>query len=281
VADRSAGDGTERTLRLDALIHNRCDPDRPDFLRYEYERIFEALTRNKVGSGAAAAGLGFSTLTLGGGGFTLPAYLERHYPAARNEVAEIDPDVVETAHRFFGLPRDTRIRIAIADARTYVDTILERQKKCASSRRGGFDIVYCDAFNAFSVPSHLTTREFTAKVGDILAPDGLYLANCIDIFDSGRFLNAYLNTLKAVFPRVSVYMPPSCEWGQRLTFVVAAGRQAPDADTLRGPDGAIVGSKIPQEKIIELRARNGGLVLTDDHAPVETLMAPVFLRSVK
>jgi predicted membrane-bound spermidine synthase len=263
VTDRETQAGVERDLRLDALIHNKHDPANLDALLYEYERIYEALTREIAPS---------STLTLGGGAFTLPGYLARHYPKGRHVVVEIDPAVVDTAFRFFDLPRQTSIEIVRDDARAYVDRAQAGKK---------FDIIYCDAFNAFSVPSHLTTREFTEKVAAILAPGGAYLVNCIDIFDSGLFLNAFTNTLRAVFPEVSVYATRGSMGGSRSTFVIAAGARELGGETLRGPDGSEVGARIPPERMAALRERNGGTVLTDDHAPVETLTAPVFLGSVK
>jgi hypothetical protein len=63
--------------------------------------------------------------------------------------------------------------------------------------------------------------------------------------------------------------------------VIAAGARKLGGETLRAVDGSEAGARIPPERMAALRARNGGAVLTDDHAPVETLMAPVFLGSVK
>jgi MFS family permease len=281
VTDSAKPGGTERTLRLDALIHNKVDPRRPDALLYEYERMFESLTRAQAGNeGAGDTGYaaGFSTLTLGGGGFTFPEYLERHYPEGRHTVVEIDPEVVATAHAYFDLPVRSELRIVIGDARTYVDAV---QARDLAAPRARFDIIYCDAFNAFSVPSHLTTREFTASVAALLMPGGLYLVNCIDILDSGRFLNAFLNTVKSVFPRVSVYVSPLSDRSQRATFVIAAGGRRPLPDVLLSPEGEAVGIRFSPADLAELRRRNGSGVLTDDHAPVDTLMAPVFLRAVR
>jgi spermidine synthase len=187
-------------------------------------------------------------------------------------VVEIDPGVVQAAFRWFDLPRSTRIRIVVEDARAFVDRAAGREK---------FDIVYCDAFNAFSVPAHLTTREFLGTVRRLLAPGGYLLVNCIDIFDSGLFLGAYVNTVRAVFPRVAVYETPGSTRSSRATFVVVAGEGDPGSGTLSGPDGTVVGSRIPEERMAELGRRAGPRLLTDDHAPVETLMAPVFLRAVE
>jgi hypothetical protein len=90
-----------------------------------------------------------------------------------------------------------------------------------------------------------------------------------------------VNTLRSVFPEVSVYATRGSTGGGRSTFVVAAGTRAVGGETLLAPDGSEAGARIPAERMAALRARNGRAVLTDDHAPVETLMAPVFLGSVK
>ena len=46
-----------------------------------------------------------------------------------------------------------------------------------------YDFVYGDAFNDFSVPWHLTTREFSEKISSLLHPtEGIYLVNLIDIY---------------------------------------------------------------------------------------------------
>jgi hypothetical protein len=118
-------------------------------------------------------------------------------------------------------------------------------------------------------------------VASLLSPGGACLVNCIDIFDSGLFLNAFVNTLESVFPEVAVYETPGTTGAGRSTFVIAAGRAVLGNASLTGPDGGIVGVRIPGERMAALRARNGDMILTDDHAPVETLMAPVFLRAVR
>jgi predicted membrane-bound spermidine synthase len=262
--------GAERLLVQDALIHNRYDAADPDKLLYEYERIFEALTRE------AAAGLPpgqpLSTLTLGAGGCVFPLYLQRHYPESYNEAVEIDPEVLVVAERFFDLPPDSPLVRVVADARNYVRYLQGRKT---------FGIVYLDAFNSFSVPYHLTTREFSAMVGRLLATGGMMMSNCIDIFTEGRFLNAYLNTLAAVFPHVAVFVDASYSPSSRATFVLAAAFQPIQAGVLRDRDGHVVGSRLGPEALAELRSRNGEVVLTDGYAPVDNLIAPVFLRSVR
>jgi spermidine synthase len=175
------------------------------------------------------------------------------------------------AHAYFDLPADTKVSIKVEDARRYVEDSQGRER---------FDLIYSDAFNAYSVPAHLTTREFARQLFNVLAPDGVLLANVIDILDLGRFLGAYLATLKAVFPQTVVYMPAESRSWQRTTFViVASGGWRPPGE-LRDPAGRVIGVEVPPQALAGL-ARHGGGVLSDDHAPVENLMAPVFLRSVR
>jgi hypothetical protein len=276
----------ERVLIQDGLIHNRYDPAHPDRLLYEYERIFDALTEERI-TALGVAGDQLATLTLGGGGCVYPSVLQRRYPGSRNEVVEIDPEVLDLAQRYFGLDPSAELRLVAADARNYVHALADPRFPSREARAGAgaapgrrYRLVYIDAFNSFSVPYHLTTREFSALVGRLLDDGGLVLANCVDIFAEGRFLNAYLNTLREVFPYVAVYHDPDYFPAVRSTFVLAAGYEPLGGQVLYDLSGAMVGERIPEETLVELKRRNGGGVLTDTFAPVENLIAPVFLGSV-
>ena len=256
-----------RILIMDGLIHNMYDPDRPDDLLYEYEKIFLSLTESYLSSAGSKGP--FRSLTLGGGGCVFPAYLDRHFPKGRHEVVEIDPEVIRIAQAYFDVPRG--LNVVIADARNYITSVQHGQE---------YDLVFLDAFNSFSVPYHLTTEEFTRAVSSCMSPDGIFLANCVDILSVGGFLAAYLNTVEAVFPYVSVYVTPDAPYEKRSTFVVAASFRGMKEEELKDARGEIVGRRLSPGVLSELKARRGGLVLRDDFAPVENLMAPVFLKSV-
>jgi MFS family permease len=60
-------------------------------------------------------------------------------------------------------------------------------------------------------------------------------------------------------------------------LAVSGAPQAVSRSLIEGGEG---GRRIPERRLAELRARNGAMVLTDDRAPVENLVAPVFLRAV-
>ena len=143
-------------------------------LRFFYARVYGAVTRR-----AAAGKEKLRTLTIGGGGYVFPRYILDLWPGSSVDVAEIDPAVTEAAIQAFGLPRDTPIRTINLDGRNYVDELLEKKRR--GEQIPQYDFVYMDAFNDLSVPFQLVTRQFNKKIFDILAADGVYIANLIDM----------------------------------------------------------------------------------------------------
>jgi predicted membrane-bound spermidine synthase len=278
-----------RKLYLDHLLHSEIDLLNIEHLRYDYECTYRAVVHR-----AAPEGQPLRTLFIGGGGFVFPRFVAHRYPGSHIQVAEIDPAVTEANFAAFGLlpseavvvhgPLETRtgqapIWIRNLDARNHVEDLVQKKRAGASI---DFDFVFGDAFNDFSVPFHLTTREFNLKIRELLTPEkGVYLINVIDIFGKGRFLGAVINTFKAVFPFVEVYCNTEDGPGEnRDTFVVVGSLRRlenNDLPTAEGPT-AFEGSRLKEEHLEELRKRSKGLVLTDDHAPVEQLLAEVVNR---
>jgi spermidine synthase len=263
--------GTKRILVMDGLIHNMHDLKNPNNLLYEYERIFDALTRAFQQDYLKKET--FHTLTLGGGALTFPSYLSRTYPLATHEVVEIDPQVVDVAFRYFEVPKTKNLSIHTLDARLFIQG--------AQTQDRIWDIVYLDAFNSFSIPYHLTTREFTSTAAELVAENGMLLANAIDIPKYGGFLGAYYKTLSSVFPYVTVYGSPEVSQDRRSTFVLAASRSPLPYEELFAPDGTVRARRMDPAILEEILARNKSRPLTDDYTPVENLMVPVFLDMVR
>jgi spermidine synthase len=260
----------ERVLVMDGLIHNRYNPLDPDDLIYEYVKIFSAITDHMVTNVVKTAS--FSTLSIGGGACLFPAYLDRRYPESENEIVEIDPEVVRIAHRYFDLQENPRLKITIADARSYVNSIHDSRK---------FDLVFLDAFSSYSVPTHLTTREFAQDVANILSPKGALIVNVVDVFSIGKFLAAYITTLERIFPNVSVFSGSNFTPERRNTFVLLASFAEISLENTRDKSDQFMTSRIDAYEIERLKSRQKYLELTDDYAPVENLIAPVFIHSVE
>jgi len=108
------------------------------------------------------------------------------------------------------------------------------------------------------------------------------VANVIDRLEDGEFLKAYANALRRVFPHVDILThSEACLPFDRNTYVLLASRQPLDRATL-----AATTSADPSRRTVPLPAarleaylRSGrALVLTDDFAPVDQLLATLFVE---
>lgn len=247
---------TLHALNLDHLVHSYSDLDDPTYLEYGYLRIF-----NDVAGTMLRTRRRPRFLFIGGGGYSLPRLLLR--TGAQIDVVEIDPAVTRVAHRFFGVPRHPSLRTINQDARWFA---LERQR----SARGQYDAIFIDAFNDLSVPYHLTTREYTAMLERMLKPGGALVVNLIDSYEEGRFLPSYIKTLQSVFGEQHVTLIAEAEEdleSTRSTFVVTASTsrfEYTDAHVLSEDD------------LRRWIFRRPAIVLTDDYAPVDNMLAPLF-----
>ena len=134
-------------------------PGDPDHLELPYARV-------------ALAGLALCEeprriLVVGLGGGSLPMFLRRHYPAATIDAAEIDPDVVSVAKKFFGFVEDERMHARVGDGREFIE----------KARQADYDIIFLDAFGARDVPKQLTTQEFLQFTRRALKPNGVVVSN--------------------------------------------------------------------------------------------------------
>ncbi|MCY3021862.1 MAG: fused MFS/spermidine synthase [Planctomycetota bacterium] len=255
-------------LALDYLIHGYVDVKDPSHLEYDYERVYCEVARRYA---QAAKRKTVSAFFLGGGSYTFPRWMLHEWPDATLVVAEIDPVVVEANYKAMGLTKDMPIRTVVMDARNAVDDLPPGAR---------YDFFFGDAFNDLASPFHLSTLEFVRKVESHLAPDGAYLVNIIDNFDSGLLLGSITCTLREVFPYVYVFCT---EKGgvrdTRDTFVVAASKVPLEtSDWQAGHQGEFRGSLLTPENLADLDRKCGRRVLTDDDAPVENLMTPVLRR---
>lgn len=261
-----------RSMTLDYLVHAYLDTTDPDRLHYDYERIYAGVTKEAVRAYHPEQEI--RALFLGGGGYVFPRWFRRSFPSSYGEVVEIDPQVTRAAFEAFGLEPDTPLHIVHLDARNRVDELYARVERGDAVEK--FDLVYNDAFNHYSPPFHLTTLEYVKKLRALMSDESVFLANVIDIFRSGRFLGAMINTVEQVFPYVYTFCTspggPSDE-DERDTFVVAGSTRllsVQNLDYLKYSATLLSASDTAL-----LRRRSGSLVLTDDFAPVDNLLTPV------
>jgi hypothetical protein len=253
------------------------------------------------------------SLFLGGGAYCFQRHMQFAYPGTAVDVAEIDPAVTRANMMATGLSDKDPIKTYWGDARQFVELNQDSKQ---------YDLVFGDAFNDFSVPWHLTTREFNEKIKKMLTPNGVYMINIIDAYETdehatesakkeieddeitdeakktsvhdralkraaryGGFLGSWTETARLTFPNVYIFGTDSRPGlGLRETFVVVASMKPLDLNDLgRRDDDPKFYSKGKRtepkpygpedEKIVKIRSRN--IILSDDYAPVENLLAPV------
>ncbi len=257
-------EGHIKKLFLDNLIHSYVDPKDPTVLKYVYLKVFEEITRY-----TARENQNPRVLHLGGGGYSFPRYMETIYPGSMNEVVEIDPAVTQVAHEELGLPRDTSIKTYNQDARLFLI-----QRKTGPK----YNIVIGDVFNDRSTPYHLTTLEFARLVKANMEKDGIYLVNVIDDYTNGRYMPSFIRTLRQAFSHV--YLFKSYESGLVDTFVIAATDRLIDVEdyadfVTEGGRKELIGTPYDTVKLWEWLTKRDPILLTDDHAPTDILVAPL------
>jgi spermidine synthase len=262
-------DGTYKVMRLNHLIHSITDLKHPEVLLYDYEKVFAAFYEYAPASEPRV-------LFLGGGAYTLPRYLVHRHGEPDGTVVEIDPAVSEAAFAEFDMPRESSLATVNVDARIYMRDLPAGET---------FDLILGDAFSDFSIPYHLTTREFARLIADHLTPDGVYAANVIDTLEPGLFAGSYLRTLREVFAHTYVLTPEEHAHASDRTTLVMVGSKTPlDRERLQQAAMAVGYAEqmhfLTDEETAALLARQPrDIILTDDFAPVDNLIAPVFVRS--
>lgn len=267
----SVVDGVEdnqptRQLILDHLVHSFVSLNDPKHLVYPYEKSYA-----EAADYQAAQHQLKSVLMIGGGGYTFPRYLQTVHPETAMHVVEIDPEVTKFAYDELALPRSMKIQTFNEDARLFF----------ARPPNNRYDLILGDAFNYFSVPYHLTTKEFNDRVRQWLAPDGLYIVNIID-GPYGEFVRAYYNTLRLTFTHVYLAEGNS-DWRKatRSMFLLIGSDVELDNNLLAkydaGDGDALLSRMIVGEaEINRLLTEAPVVTLTDDYVPVDQMLASVF-----
>jgi spermidine synthase len=264
---------TVKELILDHLVHSYNSLEDPTFLEYGYIKVYAEIAdylAQRVPNQA------IRVLYVGGGGYTLARHIEATYPNARQEIMEIDPGVTQTVYEQLGVDRSrTNIITYNVDGRLMVNQLIQHNA-------GQYDLIIGDAFNDLSIPYHLTTMEFDQSLKRLLKPDGFYLALVIDKLRGGKFMPAYTDTVLRVWPAVQV-LSDAEPWQSSApsTYVVAAGNEAVAPDRLarvrgQGANGAVVTHIMPGDLMHDWLDQAHAPILTDDYAPVDNLIAPVF-----
>ena len=261
-----AEDGVARYLRFDRSLQSGmylADPFDSPFLYAAYMHL-----------GLLFRPQATRVLMVGLGGGSVQKRFWRDYPQMRIDVAELDPKVVEVAHRYFAVREDPRLRITVQDGRLFLRKTDQK-----------YDLILLDAYFAESVPFHLTTSEFMHLAHTRLAPGGIVVSNLIGALEGPQsalfraMYKTFATSFSGLYPFPTGFQPGRDPETLRNIILVASDQRGltrweiltkarqvarritfPEFRTYAGDyyDGEILSADVP--------------VLTDDYAPVDTLL---------
>ncbi len=201
-------------------------------------------------------------LFVGLGVGAMPRYFNRFYPNANVDIAEIDPDVLPVAQKYFFFRESERMKVHAEDGRMFV-----------KKTRKKYDMIFLDAYQNDYIPFHLTTIEFLREVKSRLKEDGVVVANIVAPFKN-KFFDSMVVTYKKVFPHLYIFP------GRRsanFIFVATASTTAKTEGVIAGRAKQLQTSRKFDIDLPEIAMRfarsadyesSSAKVLTDDFAPV-------------
>jgi spermidine synthase len=179
MAERDPSRPSGRLLRQGDMDASYVDLADPSHLEFDYMRWMRIVLR------AARAR---RVLHVGGGACALARALAVEDPRGRQEVCEVDPEVLALAREHLGLRRAPGLRVRVAEGRAFV----------ALQPAASWDAIAIDAFVAATLPRHLITVEAFADAARV-AP--LTLVNVLDD-RAARDVRAVAAALSESYPSV-------------------------------------------------------------------------------
>ncbi|HAF26917.1 MAG TPA: spermidine synthase [Lachnospiraceae bacterium] len=206
------------------------------------------------------AGEHMDILVLGMGTGTYATQCSRYLTDVSFKGVEIDEKITSLAREYFDLDDD--IEVITYDGRAYLQASDEK-----------YDVIMVDAYQDITIPFQMSGVEFFSLVKDHLNDGGVMVVNMNMRGTKEGSINDYLqDTIGHVFD--TVYTVDVKGSTNRELFAVTDDRdlkkELEDADELLAdrPDLQALMERVSDDLV---RYESGGLILTDDKAPVELL----------
>lgn len=201
-------------LKINGVQSSHVDEADPLRLDFEYMRWMAALIESSWKPDAK-----LRALHLGGGACSMARYLAAAYPNARQVVVEIDGRLAELVRSWFNIPRSPLVKIRVGEAREVLESLTDDSR----------NLIIRDVFAGPYTPDELTTLEFTEHAKRVLAPGGMYMANCGDAPNLSR-AKQEMATIGSAFPHTVIVADPPMLKGRRYGNVIIAGSEQPLGD---------------------------------------------------
>lgn len=173
-------------LSIDDTPQSHIDLADPTALHFDY-----IARMGHIIDAAFPTGQAMTALHLGAGGLTLPRYIEATRSGSRQQVVEIERDLIDFVREHCPLPRGASIRCRYGDARAVMESL-------PRGLLGQVELVVVDVFHGARTPAHVTSVEFYASVKSLLTPTGVVVANVTD-GPPMAFARGQLATIRFVF----------------------------------------------------------------------------------
>ncbi|MGO3885155.1 MAG: spermidine synthase [Mycetocola sp.] len=201
-------------LIVDGTPQSHVNTRDPAELFFEYiQRIGHVI--DEIGE----PGEPITAIHLGAGALTLPRYVEATRPGSRQQVIELERELVDLVRESIPWDRRANIRVRYGDARDVIDRL-------PSGLHGSADLVVVDIFSGARTPAHVTSTEFYRLAARLLSPTGIIVVNVAD--GAGlKFARGQAATLAGVVHEIAAMAETQVLKGRRFGNVVLIGSNAP------------------------------------------------------
>lgn len=253
-------DANVRTLRFDRLRQSAMDLQDPDRMVFQYTQYLHlAMVFHDDPRRALFVGLG---------GGSAPRRFHKDYPALVIDAAELDPEVINVAKRYFLFQETDRMKVQAVDGRIFVNKTPHR-----------YDMVFLDAYYADAVPFHLATREFLQELKQKLTPEGIVVSNIIGSVRGAdsKLFRSMLKTFQTEFAQLYIF--PVEEVANIIVIATQGKDRLTKEEVMRRAQELEAQDKVhfPIERfartyVVDPIPLDDVPVLTDDYAPVDGLL---------
>ncbi|MEP6482353.1 MAG: fused MFS/spermidine synthase [Rhodoglobus sp.] len=201
------------TLTVNGTPQSHVNLDDPSQLFFEYvQRMGHVIDQ------LGMPGEPITALHLGAGALTLPRYVEATRPGSRQQVIELETDLVDLVRAELPWSKQASIRIRHGDARAVLE-------KLPAGLRRSVDLLVVDVFSGARTPAHVTSVEFYRSAVEMLSERGILLANIAD-GPGLKFARAQAATLQEAIGNVAILAETQILKGRRFGNLVLVGSKS-------------------------------------------------------
>src|SRR6266516_2529895 len=207
---------------------------------------------------------------IGLAGGTIAHQFTQVYGPVPIDGVEIDPAIVNVGRTYFGMT-EPNLHVYTQDGRTFLETTSAQ-----------YDVVAIDAFQQPYIPFQLTTREFFTTILAHLSSTGVVVLNTAHVGHDYRLVQAFVNTMSRVFASVYTFDVPGTFNTEIMATVHSTSIETFRANMEQFAPNSVMG-QVANEVVplVTQGHSDGGLVFTDDRAPIEQITDQLLLNYIQ